>query len=105
MTIDEILKMRPETALFLARCARGPHEDRKMIWIASWDGGYFTSDTDRYIFHGCRDEATGATAEEALSALVNKDLAEAKRCVEYHEKELLEAKDRLMEVTRRMEQR
>jgi len=74
--------------------------------VASWDAGYFTSDTDRHVYHGqgYADVAFGDTAEEALEMLAHAEIKAARAMVSYHEKELLVARDLLAAASRRLEE-
>jgi hypothetical protein len=106
MTLEQILALFPERSIALLRTERGEGGERKLVWMAQWDAGYFTSDTDRHVWHGSgHSEAArfGETPEEALEKLAHTELEAAKRAVAYHERELREAREIVFREASRLE--
>lgn len=105
MTIEQVTKLFPERTFALVRIGRGESNSRKLVWMAQWYVGYYTSDSDRRVYHdgGERQEFFGETPEEALENMVREELDSKKRNVARREKDLEEARAEAREMAERFE--
>lgn len=105
MTLDEFTKRFPARGVSLIRTERGAQHERKLVWVASWASGYFTSDSDRHVGLGYSEVHQGDTPEEALDRLALAEISGAKATVRSYETALQEARDKLSAATQNLERR
>lgn len=109
MTIDDLIALYPDRSFALFRVERGPKGKREFVWLARWNAGYFTTDSDRHVglddYVSSDEQYFGSTEEEAIEKLGLSDLMLAKRRVEVSERELADARVELTKVTERMERK
>lgn len=88
VSVSRFIEIFPDRPFALFRTSRGPGENRKLIWVAQWYAGYFTSDTDRFVYHGNEgsSQGFGDTPEEALYDLVRIEKDLRKKTEEPNEK-------------------
>lgn len=106
MTIEEFLKVFPDTPFALHYVERGTHKERSFGWHASFTTSYWTSDTDRPIYNhnpptnmlGEYLEGWGDTSEGALEDLVTKVFNAAWNIRDARAKDLLQAEAALSDL-------
>ncbi len=100
LTVEDVVEKYPNRSIGLFRCERGPEKARHFVWVAQWDGGYFTSDTDRHAYFGNARQHFGETVGEALWKLVYQDLVDAQEAVIRAEQHLEASRKELTKVTK-----
>jgi hypothetical protein len=103
VTIDELVKLFPERAFALYRVERGCQNNRRFVWKATWNAGYYTSDSDRHMTHeNSRSDYFGDTPEEALEKLARSEVENARASVLAFEKELEDLREKRASAERRL---
>lgn len=104
ITLAQLQELYPDRPFALVRIERGEHKARKLVWMAQWYVGYYTSDTDRRIYHdgGGRREHFGDTPEEALYRMVRDELDEAYGMMRSASEMLSERSDKVKELERKL---
>lgn len=96
MTFEQFIQRHSARSFALFRVERGPTNNRKMVWVAQWHNGYFTSDTDRLVDHtNDNNRVISESPFEAMEKLDSLDVERARERIRHLEEALKEAKESL----------
>ena len=107
MTIEQFLRLFPDSGLTLRYLERGPAGDRKRVWEAEVSAGYFTTDTDRLSECRCDEPAShfgiGETVEEALDGVAREKTLELRARTEGLRQRILSSEQALRDFEAQLE--